>query len=483
MASINEMMLDLEQADKAGDAELANHIASLIKQEQAQPAPVIAPQAEPVPEDNGFSVLNMMMNGPKSTYNVAKDVASGAWNAINHPVETAKGVRDIGQGLYSYHTEAMARNPAGPSNAPYMDKRPAVDAMRDGITQKYQNGFLPALENDPAGVLMDASMVVPAVAGLKGPATLNPVSQGFNAVRAGKEAALPAVGRKLYESTAKLGTTLTRDDRKRMVNTALDNDIPPTQAGVQKLDELAGGLHTKIDDLIDKATESDRAVPVDAVFKHLDDLRKEKGGVKIDSKEDLEAIDRYAKKLRDVADEAGKSYYSAADLQSIKRDLYEKINWKAKRMTDTPIEEGIYKSLAQGAKEGVEGIVPESSALNAEWGKLLELKPELQRAANRIENRDVVSLSSIPLMMGGAIAGDLKGALAGLSLSAILHPKVSGNLAVGMNKAGRRGKVVNALADNPNVARAEYVSYTAADRKEEREKKKRKKKKNKGIYN
>ena len=52
-----------------------------------------------------------------------------------------------------------------------------------------------------------------------------------------------------------------------------------------------------------------------------------------------------------------------------------------------------------------------------------------------------------------------------------------------MNKAGRRGKAVNALADNPNVARAEYVSYTAADRKEEREKKKRKKKKKEGIYN
>lgn len=488
---LNEMMQDLAEADNAGDTELANHIATLIKQEQNKVTPVEA-QPEQMPQDDyNFSLLNMMKNGPASVYNVGKDVVSGAYQAVTNPVQTAKGIRDIGQGIYSQYQEGNPQTVIdpltgesrieSPTPAPYMDKRPAADAFKNAITRKYENGFLPALENDPAGVMMDASMIMPQTA-MTNPAALNPISQGFNAVRAGKEVVLPAAGRNLYETTAKLGTTLTKDQRARMVDTALDNDLPPTQAGVQKLDSLADDIHRQIDSLVSKSVKADEGVPVSAVFRYLKQLRQEKGGIKIDSKEDLAAIDAYAKKLKAAADKSGKSHYTAADLQVIKKDLYEKINWKAKRMTDTPIEEGIYKNIARGAKEGVEELVPKSKALNAEWGKLLELKPELQRAANRIENRDIVSLSSLPLMIGGGIAGDLKGAAAGLGLSALLHPKVSGAAAIWLNKAGRRGPLFNMMADSPNVSRAEYVSYSAAQREKERERKRRRKEKT-GIYN
>ncbi len=44
MADINELMADLEAADKAGDSELANHIASLIREQEAPSRPTLTPE-------------------------------------------------------------------------------------------------------------------------------------------------------------------------------------------------------------------------------------------------------------------------------------------------------------------------------------------------------------------------------------------------------------------------------------------------------
>lgn len=131
----------------------------------------------------------------------------------------------------------------------------------------------------------------------------------------------------------------------------------------------------------------------------------------------------------------------------------------------------------RGAKEGVQELVPDSKALNESWGHILALSPELQRAANRIENRDLVSLNSIPFLLAGGMTGDIKGLAAAGLASVLVNPKVSGNAAVFINKLGREGKLARFLSDSEHLSQAELLAYineqvSKAESSEE----------NKGIY-
>jgi hypothetical protein len=54
MPGINEMMADLQQADAAGDAQLAQHIANLIKAAQTPQAPPLHGQLAGQPDYGDF---------------------------------------------------------------------------------------------------------------------------------------------------------------------------------------------------------------------------------------------------------------------------------------------------------------------------------------------------------------------------------------------------------------------------------------------
>lgn len=84
------------------------------------------------------------------------------------------------------------------------------------------------------------------------------------------------------------------------------------------------------------------------------------------------------------------------------------------------------KAEGMGLKEQLEGLFPRIQHLNAQEGKLLEARPELNRAINRTENRDVLGIGA-PIASGavGALTGSK-----GLSIAAALAKNAGSRTAI-----------------------------------------------------
>jgi hypothetical protein len=103
--------------------------------------------------------------------------------------------------------------------------------------------------------------------------------------------------------------------------------------------------------------------------------------------------------------------------------------------------------MARGLKEELETQFPEIADPNAQESKLLSLQPLLERAVNRISNRDLLSLggkivgTGIGAAAGGAGGGILGGA-GGAAGALLLHhiltdPEIQSNLAIGLSRMGK----------------------------------------------
>lgn len=425
-------------------------------------------QVAHIENNDGFSVMEMMGNIPGSLYNQF----SGLAQSLASPVDTAKGLgslyagvgqklQDTGEKYLPDSLDFLAFSPIG-SAMDYLgkDHRPTAEAVGEHYANRYGgvDEALETLESDPAGVLMDVSGLVSPVSP-KLATAINPISGTIKAANKVRTAIPESLPRGLYERAAKFSTTLDKAKREKLVDTAVTHGLYPSQKGVDKLNTMADALSSTIDDLVLAADDAGKGIPVNAVFKHLKGLRQKKGGILMEAGDDLEAINQYAKQLKQNAGKAGKTHYSASDLQKIKRDLYEKIGWDAKRMKGSPIKEDTYKAIAKGAKEGVEALIPESQSINKDWGDLLELLPHLQRSANRIENRNLISLSA-PMNIGaGTAAAGTSGMIAGVVASILENPKVSPRIAMTLEKMRKTGKIEKVLMDNPSISQAEFLAY------------------------
>jgi len=202
-----------------------------------------------------------------------------------------------------------------------------------------------------------------------------------------------------------------------------------------------------IDDLINTATSEGKTIPKSAIYKNLKKLRQQTGGVKIEGASDARAINRIVKSLDEHLKKLGKDNLTPAELQKFKQDAYTKINFDRKQGASKYIKEETHKALAKGAKEGIEGVVPEVGPLNAQLGDLLDLKEPIQRSAQRIENLNLVPLTG-PLNIGaGSVVGGPTGGVAGLLASILEMPKVKAKSAIGLD-AVRRKALIDLLTEN-----------------------------------
>ena len=426
---------------------------------------ITLPSEEPQEDAYSFSPGNMVMNAPKSLGNLA----GGLIDAVSSPVETAKGLGNMTLGgIYKANELADKYTPdaldfmfqpiTGGDMTFGQDQAPYAEALGDIYVDRYGgvDKALNTLETDPAGVLMDVAAALspfkPSLA-----AKINPISASVKVLNKARTSIPASVPRGLYERAAKFSTTLNKAERGSLVDTALKHKLPLSTKGVDKLDRIAASISDTIDDLVRASDNAGKGIPVDAVFKHLKELRQQTGGILMESSDDLSSINKYAAQLRKAADKAGRTHYSATDLQMIKRDLYKKISFDAKRMKGTPIKEETYTAIARGAKEGVEALNPQTAMLNKHWSELLELKPHLQRSANRIENRNMLSLSA-PMNIGaGSMIGGVPGMIGGVVATILENPKISPRIALTLEKMRKTGALEKLVMENPTLSQAEIV--------------------------
>lgn len=408
-----------------------------MSQWPGQPVSADAWPGQPAPQEGvDFSFKEMLSNIPESAVNYGKDMVG----AVTNPKQTLMGVAGLAHEVMSGKTaQSIAANITGEE----MQGAPYSQAVQQGIDDRYGSAdkAKQTLMNDPVGAFADVAGMgvagrVPGVS--KVAAAAEPVNLAGKAARTATKAVIPeSAANKLYQSAAKFSTTLSPEKRAKIVQTALDNGIMPTRRGVVKVDNRVDVLNASLDDLIDAATESGKDIPVNAVFQHFGELRKTKGGVKAEGAADLRAIDRFAKEFHQHM--KGRTHITPKEMQQFKVDAYQKINWDAKRMTGSPIKEDTFKTMARGAKDSIEKAVPEAHDINKALGELYELQPHLVRAANRIENRNLLSINA-PMNIGaGGVLGSAAdatglGATIGMFGAALGNPKIKAGVAIALNK-------------------------------------------------
>jgi hypothetical protein len=233
-----------------------------------------------------------------------------------------------------------------------------------------------------------------------------------------------------YQSALKPSTTLSEAERGAVVNTGLQEKIPVTQGGLDKLGGLIDDLNDKISATI--ATDPNRPINKFAVTSRLGGTAK-KFATQVNPESDLNAISESGNEfLRNQPNDI-----PAADAQALKQGTYRALGDKAYgELKGATIES--QKSLARGLKEEIATQFPEINDLNAQDSRAINLQDSLERAVNRIGNHQLLGIGT-PIAAGAAkaVTGSNKvAAVAGLLKAVLDNPAVKSNLAIALKARG-----------------------------------------------
>jgi hypothetical protein len=396
-----------------------------------------------------FSGKEAIKNLPGSIVQEGKNVIG----AITQPIDTIKGIGNLALGV------AEKAIPGGP----YPQEKYA-DAMGEYFSNKYgsKDAFLSELQNNPASILSDLSMFV--TGGASGAAKLaslskvgakaapalekvaqvgtaiDPLNLAANTAMYGASKAIPtSVAPMMYESAAKFSTTLSPTERARITETALKNQIPLDYSGLGKVQSKLTDLGDKMDTLITNATDQNIKIPATKVLESLKDVKKQSGGFKIEAAQDIKEINNIEKQFKTYLKQNKITSVTPQQLQDFKADAYKRIDFGRAPEKPSLAKEEAYRAMAGSARQSLEEFMPELRDINAQYGALRELQPNLQRAVGRIENRDLMGLGATAKTGAGGALGGIPGALVGFGQSLLDSPKIKGKAALELYKKQNQG--------------------------------------------
>jgi hypothetical protein len=230
--------------------------------------------------------------------------------------------------------------------------------------------------------------------------------------------------KKLYQATLKPGPkSYTPAEVESMVKTGLENKIPISKAGLEKLGGLVSDLNDKIAAEIKAGSDAGKTVNKYAVAGRLADTA-DKFTTQVNPEADLNAVSESGNEfLRNQPNEI-----PASDAQAMKQGTYQQLKGKSYgELKSATIES--QKALARGLKEELVQQFPEIGKLNAEEGKLLGLDDALEDAVNRTRNRNVISLG------GKVLAGKNPGLAIAHEILGL--PAIQSRIAIAISQASK----------------------------------------------
>ena len=241
---------------------------------------------------------------------------------------------------------------------------------------------------------------------------------------------------RLFESAAKVSTTLKPEKRSRVVKAALDEGIVPTKAGLAKTKSLINKYTNKVDDIIEKGIVTGRGkediIQTDDILTRLDDVRDFYGNTYLGD-DFIDDINKVATKFKDSFGDQ----ITVKQAQEIKRNTQQVLRKSFGELRGAQVEAG--KNIARGIREELENVFPEIGKLNQKAKALIELNKELERAVGRISNRNLFGLTG-KMFAAAGIAKEAPGVglLLALTESIIGNPRVKARLAIALSKVGGR---------------------------------------------
>lgn len=254
---------------------------------------------------------------------------------------------------------------------------------------------------------------------------------------AGKVALLGKTPEAAYESALKPSTVLSPAQRDAVIQTGLQNEIPISKGGLEKLGEHIDTLNQAIKDEI--ASDPNRAIDPNAVAIRADQA-KAKFAKQVNAGGDLQAIDASKQQfLNEQGATPGNPAppMNAADAQEMKQGTYRVLSGKFGEQGSAAVE--AQKALARGLKEEIATQFPEISKLNADESRLLDLQPVLERAVNRISNHQAIGIGTpIAGAAAKAVTGSGSvGVVASVLKGVLDNPGVKSRLAIAISKSSK----------------------------------------------
>lgn len=266
--------------------------------------------------------------------------------------------------------------------------------------------------------------------------------QATAALRAGASRAL-LLGKTpegAYESALKPSTVIPAAKRAQIVATGLQEGIPVSKAGAEKLQALIDDVNSQIGTTI--ATNPTAPIPRAAATRYIPDL-KAKFSQQVSPTADLNAIDAT------VADFTAShpATLPAETAQLIKQGTYARIGDRAYGEVGTATTEA-EKALARGLKDELVTAFPELKELNARDSTLYGLQPVIERAVSRIGNHQLLGIGTpIAVEAGGMVGGKGMAGTAGFVKAVLDNPNVKSRLAIGLMKSGISAAAANQRVD------------------------------------
>lgn len=396
-----------------------------------------------------------MSNIPSSGMRFAGDIIT----SIAHPQQTKNAITGIIQG-------AIEKLIPGDQE---MEKK-YLDPMVDFFKERYgsEEGIKKAISEDPVGVLADMSSILAPLGGaLKQAGSVSKISKiskaGEVVAKVGgaidplsAASKIPGVmakaipknlPSKLYESAVKLSKVIPDKQRTALIKTALDNEIMPTVTGIEKLQERIDIINKNVTDLIDSADQKGKRIPIKDLFNGFDGLLSD-AKLSGQPKTAMRAINRIKNEIKSVhtVTIGGEKYLkklTPSEAQKLKQKIYKENETAYSKITERPASVKAQKQIAKNAKESLEVFFPEIKGLNKNLGELISLKKEIEKAASRIKNRDLIGIGTPIKGIAGGSAGGTKGVIAGLSLGLLDTPLIKTKLSIILNKLQKKGIKIN----------------------------------------
>jgi hypothetical protein len=385
----------------------------------------------------------------KSWLDEATDFAKEYWNQVN-PVSGIKGAAQaVAHPVDTYMADASNRQAL-------LDK--AQDAFKKG---DYGEGVAHALygivpflgpQLDKAGTQIgtgEAAKGLGATAGmatnLMAPSILKKAAvnlPGPIADYAGTKAA------EYYKSALKPSTVAQPARVASAVTGGLENEIPVSAGGLEKLGDLIDELNGKIAGEI--ASRPGATVNKYAVASRLGQTAQNFAS-QVNPDADLNAVANSGNEF--LTNQP--TNIPASDAQAIKQGTYSQIRKNYGQLSSATVES--QKALARGIKEELANQFPELSQLNAQDSQAINLDKFLQRAVSRISNHQLVGIGT-PIVAGTAKAVTGSSGVAGVAgvMKAVLDdPYIKSKVAIALNKASK-GSI------NLPVGLARYDGYVNA---------------------
>jgi hypothetical protein len=241
---------------------------------------------------------------------------------------------------------------------------------------------------------------------------------------------------RLYESAIKPpapSAKFSRLDQQAVLQEGLNAGITPSQFGIDKLEGLIDDINSQITNKINTGAKNGRTVNTTDIAQRLDAAEEIFRDLP-NPKPYLDAIDEVRQGFLSSKGQTmtiDKAQKMKTSIYRVLRDSYGELSTATKEAN---------KQIARGAKEELQLIFPELKNLNKQESLYLKLEPMIEKAAGRIDKRDLMGIGTpIAGAAVSAVAGPAAGKMAWLLKAVLDNPNMKAHLAILLNKANKGG--------------------------------------------